>query len=497
MLGIQIYLIFFLQPFRGDWYLSASNGSMRRFRNLWFYIGVVGGCSAIIYLILTIGGRMSHGKHQGPVYGNTNRWSEFTASISENLHHPLALLLAQIITILIMARTLGWVCRLIGQPSVIGEVIAGILLGPSFAGTFFPDVSAALFPVKSLPNLNAVSQVGLVVFMFIIGMELDLSMLRKKAADVMIISHASIIIPFASGMTLAYFIFNEFAPNGVPFSSFGLFFGVAMSITALPVLARIVQEKGMSKTRLGMMAITCAAADDITAWCLLSAVIAIVKAGSFVSSLYTIGLSVAYVFIMLKLVKPFLKKISEGPALNRQVLGIYFIVLVLSSYATEVIGIHALFGGFMAGLIVPGSMNFRQVIIGKLEDFTLLFLLPLFFVYTGLRTEIGLLSTTGLWLLTAAIVAVAVIGKFLGTAVAAKFVGLSWKDSLMIGILMNTRGLMELIVLNIGYDLGVLTPEVFTMMVIMAIVTTFITGPALNVVNRIFKLEKEAIPVVV
>lgn len=467
---------------------------MKRIKNLLFYIGIVGGCSALVYVVLGLGSELKHGKLKPLSYAGKGQWSGFVESIKDNLHQPLALLLIQIITILIMARVFGWICKRIGQPTVIGEVIAGIILGPSFLGTYLPDVSGALFPAKSLPNLNSVSQVGLVVFMFIVGMELDLGSLRKKAVDMLIISHASIVIPFVSGMTLAYFIYNEFAPTGIPFSSFGLFMGIAMSVTALPVLARIVQEKGMSKTKMGMMAISCAAADDITAWCLLSAVIAIVKAGSFTSSLFTIALSVTYVIIMVKLVQPLLKRISRDAPLSKQMIGIYLIVLVISSYSTEIIGIHALFGGFMAGLIMPGDMKFREMVIGRLEDLTLLLLLPIFFVFTGLRTEIGLLSTTNLWLLTLAIIGVAIFGKFFGTTVAAKVVGLNWKDSLTIGVLMNTRGLMELIVLNIGYDLGVLTPQVFTMLIIMAIVTTCITGPALIFINKVFKEEKERVP---
>ncbi|HTE08599.1 MAG TPA: cation:proton antiporter [Flavitalea sp.] len=473
---------------------------MKKYRNLWFYLGIVGGCSILIYIILAVGNGLEDKKGLPLKYQGISHWNEFYVSVKDNFHHPLAVLLAQIVTIILMARLFGWLCKLVGQPTVVGEVIAGVILGPSLVGIYLPQVSAVLFPVKSMGNLNALSQVGLILYMFIVGMELDLRLLRKKALDVMIISHASIIIPFALGMTLAYFIYQEFAPENISFSSFGLFMGIAMSVTALPVLARIVQERGMSRTRLGMLAITCAAADDITAWCLLSAVIAIVKAGSFLSSLYTIGLSVAYVIFMIKVVKPFVQRITgtiTDKLPPRAVIGMYFLVLVLSSFATELIGIHALFGGFMAGLIMPAHQGFRKGIINKLEDLTLLFLLPLFFVYTGLRTEIGLLSSPGLWLLTLVIICVAVLGKFVGTTIAARFVGQGWKDSLVIGILMNTRGLMELIVLNIGYDLGVLTPEVFTMLVIMALVTTAITGPALNFLNRIFKVEKAQLPIVV
>jgi Kef-type K+ transport system membrane component KefB len=274
--------------------------------------------------------------------------------------------------------------------------------------------------------------------------------------------------------------------------------GIAMSITAFPVLARIVQERGIHKTRLGTIVITCAAADDITAWCILAAVIAIVKAGSFVSSLYIIGLAIVYVMVMLFVVKPFLKRVgdlySSSENLSKPVVAIFFLTLMVSSFCTEVIGIHALFGAFMTGAIMPDISRFRYIFIEKVEDISVILLLPLFFVFTGLRTEIGLINEPYLWKVTGCIILVAVVGKFIGSALAAKFVGQNWRDSLTIGALMNTRGLMELVVLNIGYELGVLSPKIFTMMVIMALVTTFMTGPALDLINFIFKTKDVIIP---
>jgi Kef-type K+ transport system membrane component KefB len=322
-------------------------------------------------------------------------------------------------------------------------------------------------------------------------MELDLKILKNKADDAVVISGTSIIIPFTLGIGLAYFIYETFAPSGIQFSSFSLFIGIAMSITAFPVLARIVQERGIHRTRLGAIVITCAAVDDISAWFILAIVIAIVKAGSFLSALYIIALALVYLVIMVKVVRPFLQRIGELHAsrenLTKPIIAIFFMVLIASAYATEVIGIHALFGAFVAGVIMPDNVKFRSIFIEKVEDVSLVLLLPLFFVYTGLRTEIGLLNDLFLWRITGLIVVVAIVGKFLGSALAARFVGQNWKDSLTIGALMNTRGLMELVVLNIGFDLGVLTPEVFAMMVIMALVTTFMTGPALTLINRMFK----------
>jgi Kef-type K+ transport system membrane component KefB len=471
---------------------------MRKFRNTFFYVGVISTFLVIMYWIAVSGVQLEQGREIIlPDTGKT-QWEEFVDTLVHNLEHPLAILLAQIVTIILVARFFGWIFKKIGQPVVIGEIIAGIVLGPSLVGMYFPEFSAALFPKASLGNLQFLSQIGLILFMFVIGMELDLKVLRNKAHDAVVISHASIVFPFALGMGLAYFVYESFAPMGVQFSSFALFLGISMSITAFPVLARIVQERNLQKTRLGTIVITCAAADDITAWCLLAGVIAIVKAGSFVSALYIIGLATLYVLVMIKVVRPFLKRIGDLHTtvenLSKPIVAIFFITLIGSAYATEVIGIHALFGAFMAGAIMPENSKFRNIFIEKVEDVALVLLLPLFFVFTGLRTEIGLLNDAYLWKVTGGIILIAVVGKFLGSAVAAKFVGQSWKDSLTIGALMNTRGLMELVVLNIGFDLGVLTPEIFAMMVIMALVTTFMTGPALDFINWIFKSKKNHIP---
>ena len=443
---------------------------MQKFKNSFFYVGVIGSFTALMYWIVLIGAKLEQGRNIViPDTGRT-QWQEFVDSLVHNLEHPLAILLAQIVTIIMAARFFGWICKKIGQPTVIGEIMAGIILGPSFIGMYFPEFSATLFPTASLGNLQFLSQIGLILFMFVIGMELDLKVLKNKAHEAVVISHASIIIPFALGMGLAYYIYHTFAPTGVQFTSFALFLGIAMSITAFPVLARIVQERGLHKTRLGTVVITCAAADDITAWCLLAAVIAIVKAGSFVSALYIIALAAIYVLLMIKVVRPFLTRIGNlhqtKESLSKPIVAIFFLTLIISSYATEVIGIHALFGAFMAGAIMPDNIKFRNIFIEKVEDVALVLLLPLFFVFTGLRTQIGLLNDPYLWKVTGLIILVAVVGKFIGSAIAAKFVGQSWKDSLTIGALMNTRGLMELVVLNIGFDLGVLTPEVFAMMVI-------------------------------
>lgn len=470
---------------------------MKNFKNTFFYLFVTGGFTAVVYYLILRGKNLEAGRNIIAPVSDGNHWSQFTDSILHNLQHPLAILLAQIITIIFVARFFGWLFRKIGQPSVIGEIIAGIVLGPSLFGLYFPEFTALLFPGQSLGNLQFLSQIGLILFMFVIGMELDLGVIKNKANEAVVISHASIVIPFSLGVLLAFFMYQQFAPATTEFLSFSLFMGIAMSITAFPVLARIVQERGLHKTKLGSIVITCAATDDITAWCLLAAVIAIVKAGDFASSLYVIALAAGYVLAMLLLVKPFLKRVGElyssGSNLSKPVVAIFFLTLILSAYATEVIGIHALFGAFMAGAIMPENIRFRNIFIEKVEDVSVILLLPLFFVFTGLRTQIGLINDSNLWKATGFIVLVAVAGKFIGSALAARFVGQNWRDSFIIGALMNTRGLMELVVLNIGYDLGVLSSEVFTMMVIMALVTTFMTGPALDLIETVFKIKDEVL----
>jgi Kef-type K+ transport system membrane component KefB len=419
-------------------------------------------------------------------------------SILNNIAEPAAMLLLQIISILFVSRIFGYFFAKIGQPTVIGEILAGIILGPSLLGYFYPEAFHFLFAAKSLGNLYILSQIGLILFMFTIGMDLNLEKLKEKMGVVYVVSHASILIPYFFGMLLAFFIYKDFAATQTDFLSFALFIGISMSITAFPVLARIVQEKGLTKTHLGAMAIASAAINDVTAWCILAVAIAIAKTGSVTSSLFTIGLSVIYVVGMFFIVRPFLKRIgniySNSEVLNKSIIAFLLLVLILSSFVTQVIGIHALFGAFLAGVIMPQLPNFRRLVIEKIEDVSVTLLLPLFFVFTGLRTQIGLLNTPYLWEICALFILVAISGKFIGSAFTARILGENWKDSLSLGVLMNTRGLMELIVLNIGYEMGIFPPSIFVMLVIMALVTTFITTPALSIINRLFPtkdIEKE------
>jgi Kef-type K+ transport system membrane component KefB len=415
-----------------------------------------------------------------------------------NLQHPLSILILQILVIIISSRLLGWLMSMISQPTVIGEILAGIMLGPSLLGMYFPEITTFLFPPSSLGNIQFLSQIGLILFMFIIGMELDVGLLKKRAGSAIVISNASIIIPYAMGVTLAYFLYTRFAPHQTTFLAFSLFIGIALSITAFPVLARIVQERGLTQTPLGATVITCAAVDDVTAWGILALVVAIANSTGIGGAVITIGLSLVYILLMLLVIRPLLNKIAHKytvrETISKPVVALVLSIMLMSAWVTEVIGIHALFGAFMAGVVIPDNVRFKQIMAEKIEDVSLVLLLPLFFVYTGLRTEIGLLNEPGLWLIGLLVVGVAVAGKFAGSALAARFTGQSWKDSLLIGALMNTRGLIELIALNIGYDIGVLSPEIFTILVLMALVTTFMTGPAMSLINYFFgKPEAEQI----
>src|SRR5882757_1512816 len=306
-----------------------------------------------------------------------------------NIRNPLSLLLFQIIIIFFVSKLFGRIITRIGQPAVVGEIIAGIFLGPSLMGWIFPGFSNFIFPKDSLGNLQFLSQIGLLFFMFLIGVDLDIDKLKHKAQSAIVISHASIIFPYFLGVTLAYTLYKEFAPAGVSFLSFALFMGIAMSITAFPVLARILQERGLTATPYGTMALTCAAADDVTAWCILAAVIAIVKAGNITSALFTILLTLVFVLLMLYLVRPWLKKMidkaGEPERSNATVVALAFFVLLVSAWLAEIIGIHALFGAFLAGAIMPKSERFKKLLAGKTEDISVLVLLPLYFAFSGLR----------------------------------------------------------------------------------------------------------------
>ena len=465
---------------------------MKKFRFTGFYSAIILGFFALIYLFIKAGEKLE--TFEPPKAALT---VDPVHTIQSALSEPLSLLLAQIIIILIVARILGSLMRKIKQPAVIGEMIAGIILGPSLAGKYLPGFSDSIFPASSLMNIQYLSQIGLILFMFIVGMELDLSKIKQKSRQAVVISHVSIAFPFLLGVGFAYFTYLQLATAGTRFISFALFMGIAMSITAFPVLARIVRERGLSGTALGSLVISCAAADDVSAWCILAAVVAIVKGGSGWTPVFILMMAMAYVLIMIFIIKPLLEKLSKNfkaeSELPVKLVSVSLFVIMLSAYCTEVIGIHALFGAFVAGAIMPASDRLREKIREKIEDVALVLLLPLFFVLTGLKTHINLLSDPFMFMMTVIVVIIAVLGKFAGSAIAARFVGETWQTSLSVGALMNTRGLMELIVLNIGYDLGILSTEVFSMMVLMALLTTFMTGPALNLIGKYYTQRQKII----
>jgi Kef-type K+ transport system membrane component KefB len=410
----------------------------------------------------------------------------------------ILLLVVQICLILGLSRIMGFLFVRLRQPQVMGEMIAGIMLGPSLFGLLMPGAFKGIFPDQSVQYLNALSQVGVIFFLFLIGLELDPKLLRNRGQSAIIISHASIMAPFFAGTVLAAYLYPRLF-NAVPamrFTSVALFMGAAMSVTAFPVLARILTERNLHKTQVGAIAITCAAVDDVTAWCMLALVIAIARTTGIGPGLFTAGKAVLYILIMFFAVRPFLARLAlvfqRRNNLSQNLLAVIFILVLASSFVTEWIGIHALFGAFVMGAIMPKDSDFVQKLTDKLEDYTVVLLLPIFFAYTGLRTQIGLLDHASLWFYTGLIILAATAGKFGGSAFAARACGISWRDASAIGILMNTRGLMELVILNIGRDLGVITDAVFAMMVIMAIVTTALTTPILHFVHPAVESEAEA-----
>lgn len=398
--------------------------------------------------------------------------------------HPAILVLLQVLIVIGLSRLMGLVCRWIKQPLVIGEIIAGIMLGPSLLGLIAPDLMMTLFPEVTFPYLNVLSEIGLIFFMFLIGLELNPKYLKGQLEIAILTSHVSIIVPFCLGILSALILYPLVSNDGVSFTAFSLFLGSALSITAFPVLARIITENNLQGTRLGTLALTCAAVDDVTAWCLLALAIAVTRTNSVSGAFPTIIASLIYIILMVTAGKWLLQKLSlhytRTGRLSQWVLAWIYMGIIASALITELIGIHLIFGAFLLGAVMPKQQNLVKELAEKTEDFVLIFLLPVFFAYSGLRTEIGLLNRPELWLLCVLVVTVAILGKYVGTYVAARVGGIEKREASALGWLMNTRGLTELIVLNIGLSFGVISPLLFTMLVIMALVTTFMTSPLLE-----------------
>jgi K+:H+ antiporter len=403
-----------------------------------------------------------------------------TATTATVTASPLAQLLLAAAVVIAACKAAGWLAQRLGQPAVIGEINAGILLGPSVLGALWPSGASALLPATVMPQLNVLAQLGVILFVFLTGLEINTKLLRGRGHLAVVVSHVSIAVPFLLGIALAVVAYTKFAPKGVGYLSFALFFGVSMSVTALPVLVRILKDLGLFRSEVGVVALTCALVDDVTAWTLLALVVALVTASSLAGVLVTIGLTAAFVAVLFLVVRPLLARAVSRlrPSMLRTVAPLALVAVLISAMATERIGVHAMFGAFLFGLIFPRGNAVAEWLEEKVGGLTTALMLPLFFAYSGLRTQIGLLGGNAeLWLWCGLILLVATAGKFGGSTLAAKAVGESWNHSLQVGTLMNCRGLTELVVLNVGLDLGVLSPTMFTMLVIMALVSTAMAAP--------------------
>jgi Kef-type K+ transport system membrane component KefB len=446
------------------------------------YLAMIALAVVAFFVIREFGEQLTPSAQTAPVVAK----APSSASTESVLIHVLLAMGA----VIVVGRILSAAFRYLGQPPVIGEIVAGILIGPSALGGIWPEATAFLLPANVAPVLGIVAQVGVVLYMFCVGLEMDPELLKERGSTTVAISHASIVTPFLLGTLLSLWLYSQYAVAGVSFTTYSLFLGVAMSITAFPVLARILSDQKLTKTPLGIVAITCAAADDATAWCLLAFVVGVAQ-GNWSSAMVVIGLAMLYVALMIWLARPTLhywgQRAGDNPSLITMAVLLLFVSL--SAWTTKAIGIHAIFGGFLLGAIMPHDSGLARTTRSRIESPVKAILLPAFFAFSGMRTQIGLIYGWEDWFWCLVIIAVATLGKWGGTAIAARLTGLSWKDATRLGILMNTRGLMELIVLNIGLDLGLISPTIFAMMVLMALATTLATTPLLYLLECRHKPE--------
>jgi Kef-type K+ transport system membrane component KefB len=398
----------------------------------------------------------------------------------------LAAFFVAVAIVMLAARLAGAAAVKLKQPRVMGEVVAGILLGPTLFGALAPDLQALIFPTDVIPVIGVVANLGLIFYMFLVGLELDPEQLRGRVGQAAAISNASVALPMVLGLTVALPIYELLSPDE-DFVPFALYMGVAMSITAFPVLARILVERRMLQRPVGALSLACAAIDDVTAWFLIALATAAATAGSGSDVFVTIALAVAFCLLMGLAVRPLLARMStaydEAGRVPSSWIAAIFAGVLLSAYATETIGIALIFGAFVMGMVMPRRAELTEDVTGRIEDFVVTLLLPLFFAFTGLRTNVGLLDRPELWAITLLLIAVAVIGKLVGAMLAARITGFGWRAAGVIGTLMNTRGLTELIVLNLALEAGVISEALFAMLVIMALVTTFMAGPLLSLLD--------------
>lgn len=409
-----------------------------------------------------------------------------TLELLLRLDTPLHKFLLQVLVVLAVAKVAGRCMRLIHQPAVIGEMIAGILLGPSLFGLMMPSTHEWLFPVDGMSSLGHVSQLGVLIFMFTAGAEWDMSRLRDKFRSTLLISQSGMLVPFLIGLGLASMLYSSYAPPGVSQMDFSLFIGISLCVTAFPVLLRIIDDRGYKGSQIATVAVACAAIADASAWALLGIIIAIVQSQSIGSAIICAVTALAYAWLMIVPGRRFIAKQTMNEENYQRWLVVLVIAVLASAMFTELIGLHLLFGAFLAGIAVSSNQVLRAIIEEKIEPFAGALLLPLFFAQTGLNTRIDMLSGQE-WLLCLFITLLATIGKLGATSVSARIGGLSKPDAWRLGVLMNTRGLMELIVLAIGLQLGLIGQSLYAILVIVAIATTMMTGPLLGVIDRFYK----------
>lgn len=395
----------------------------------------------------------------------------------------LTSVLLALAAVIAAGQALGWLMRKLGQPAVIGEVLAGILLGPSLLG---PEISDLILPSNAAPTLQMIAQLGVVLYLFTVGLELNLGSLQRQASSVLVISAAGMVLPFLLGLALATVLYKTLAPTGVGFLAFSLFTGVAMSVTAFPVLARILTDRNLQKTAVGELALNTAAFADVLAWCLLALIVGIVSARTGEGAKVVL-FAALYLLVMFMGVRPLMAWLSRRYIRSAEVARVspwVLVGLLLSALATEGMGIHAMFGAFLLGALIPHESPLAKSLHDQLRTVVVVFLLPAFFAYTGMRTRIDLVQGAEQWLLCGVIIVLASVGKLGGTWLAARWMKQSPENALSLAVMMNTRGLMEIIVLNVGLELGVISPTMYSMFVIMALVTTLATAPLLNWIAR-------------